>query len=243
MLNRGEMQLPPEAAARVERVFEQVFRALKPRTALSAVKVRFRPYANGNCQVQIQDGALGVRLSDIYVGAPDEIIEALAWMVLSKLCRKPVPPEHPNRFRSWMGRKEMRRTMHLVRQLRGRKTISPPQGECYNLEQIFEDLNFRFFHGLMARPNLGWSRTASRTLLGHWDPSHNAIILSRFLDRPEVPREVVELILYHEMLHLRHPAEHHNGRRRIHTRSFREAERQFPHYKEWSAALKKLLHS
>lgn len=235
------MQVSPEAVQRAGRLFEQVFRTLRPRAALNSVQLRFRPYANGNCAVEMKQDHLLVRLSDIYIGAPDEILEALAWMVLSKLCRKPVPPEFPSRFRAWMGRKEMRRTMHLVRQIRGRKSISGPQGDHFNLEELFEDLNHRFFHGLMARPNLGWSPTPSRTLLGHWDPSHNAIVLSRFLDRPGVPRQIVELILYHEMLHLRFPAEHRAGRRSIHTKSFREAERQFPNYKEWSAALRKLL--
>jgi len=40
-------------------------------------------------------------------------------------------------------------------------------------------LNGEFFDGLLGRPLLGWSRTASRGMLGHFDPSHNAIIISR----------------------------------------------------------------
>ena len=77
---------------------------------------------------------------------------------------------------------------------------------------MFEELNFRYFHGLMARPMLGWSPYASRTMLGHYDPSHNAIVLSRILDRAETPRLAVEYVLFHEMLHLRHPAEHIGAR-------------------------------
>ena len=34
--------------------------------------------------------------------------------------------------------------------------------------EMFEELNFRYFHGLMARPLLGWSPNASRTMLGHY---------------------------------------------------------------------------
>jgi D-hexose-6-phosphate mutarotase len=73
---------------------------------------------------------------------------------------------------------------------------------------MFEELNFRYFFGLMARPSLGWSRQDARTMLGHYDSSHNAIVLSRLLDRPETPRLAVEYVLFHEMLHLRHPVEH-----------------------------------
>ena len=114
-----------------------------------------------------------------------------------------------------------------MRQIRGRKRVEGPQGVRYDLNQIFEELNFHYFHGLMARPILGWSPYASRTLLGHYDPSHNAIVLSRVLDRIDTPKLAVEYVLFHEMLHLRFPAEHKGARRRVHTRDFKDAERQF----------------
>ena len=92
---------------------------------------------------------------------------------------------------------------------------------------------------MMARPILGWSPYASGTLLGHYDPSHNAIVLSRILDRIDTPRLAVEYVLFHEMLHLRFPAEHKGARRRVHTRDFKDAERQFEGFVE----AKKLLRS
>jgi hypothetical protein len=90
----------------------------------------------------------------------------------------------------------------------------------------------------MARPLLGWSRRPSRVTLGHYDPSHNAIILSRLLDSPRVPRLAVEYILFHEMLHLRYPVEHRGARRCVHTSEFKEAEKQFPMLKEAKQLLK-----
>ena len=105
---------------------------------------------------------------------------------------------------------------------------------------MFEVLNFRYFFGLMARPVLGWSPFASRTMLGHYDPSHNAIVLSRILDRAETPRLAVEYVLFHEMLHLCHPAEHHGARRCVHTRAFKDAEKQFENLREAKAMLRKL---
>jgi predicted metal-dependent hydrolase len=106
---------------------------------------------------------------------------------------------------------------------------------------MFEELNFRYFFGLMARPALGWSRQESRTMLGHYDPSHNAIVLSRVLDRAETPRLAVEYVLYHEMLHLRHPVEHEGARRCVHTRAFKDAEKQFERLREAKAMLRKLV--
>jgi hypothetical protein len=130
--------------------------------------------------------------------------------------------------------------MHLVRQIRGRKFISGPQGSYYNLEAVFEALNTEYFQGLMARPLLGWSRTASRSMLGHFDPSHNAIIISRIFDRPTVDRLALDYVVFHEMLHLRFPVEHKGARRRVHTREFRRAEKEFARLREAKEMLKKL---
>ena len=145
-----------------------------------------------------------------------------------------MPAASNDRYRRYLNRRDVRRSLDLVRQIRGRKQVENPQGRQYDLQQMFEELNFRYFFGLMACPRLGWSPNASRTLLGHYDPSHNAIVLSRILDRPETPRLAVEYVLYHEMLHLRHPAENRGARRCVHTPAFKEAEKQFDHLKEAS---------
>ncbi|MGH9667266.1 MAG: SprT-like domain-containing protein, partial [Bryobacteraceae bacterium] len=137
------------------------------------------------------------------------------------------PAEYSHRYRQYLNRGDMRRSLHLLRQIRGRKFLSSPQGQHHDLEKLFEELNFRYFHGLMARPLLGWSRQASRVNLGHYDPSHNAIILSRALDRPQTPKLAIDYVLFHEMLHLRFPVEHRGARRCVHTPDFREAEKQF----------------
>jgi hypothetical protein len=134
----------------------------------------------------------------------------------------------------------MRRRIEVTRQLRGRKFVAAPRGAHHNLEEIFEELNLRHFHGLMPRPLLGWSRTASQVMLGHYDPSHNAIVISRIFDRPDVPRLGLEYVLFHEMLHLRYPAEARGAKRRVHTREFHQAEKEFPQLKAAREILKSL---
>src|SRR5579862_5409638 len=221
-------------------IYQRVFRQLRPRTPLPEVRVEFRRYANANAQVRWADGVLSVRLADTLAGAPEDVLEALAEILLPKLFRKPVPPASNDRYRRYLNRRDVRRSLDLVRQIRGRKRVEHPQGHCYNLEEMFEELNFRYFHGLMARPILGWSPNASRTMLGHYDPPHNAIVLSRILDRPETPRLAVEYVLFHEMLHLRYPAEHEGARRCVHTKAFKEAEKQFDRFREAKALLRLL---
>jgi hypothetical protein len=229
-----------ETRATPEEVYARVFRQLRPRTPLPAIRVEFRRYANANAQVKLKDSTLHIRMADTLAGAPESVMEALAEILLSKLFRRPVPAHSNDRYRRYLNRRDVRRSLDLVRQLRGHKQVRHPQGDCYNLEEMFEDLNFRYFHGLMARPILGWSPHASRTMLGHYDASHNTIVLSRILDRSQTPRLAVEYVLFHEMLHLRYPAEHRGARRCVHTRAFKEAEEQFEDLREARALLRHL---
>jgi hypothetical protein len=223
-----------------EQIFTRVFSQLKPRTPAPSVRVEFRRYASANSFIRWNDSGMHVRITDVLEGAPSGVIEALANILLCKLVRRPVPKIQAERYRRYLNRKEMRRSLQLVQQSRGRKFVSGGKGACYNLEDIFEDLNLRYFHGLMARPLLGWSRRASRVLLGHYDPSHNAIILSSLLDRSSVPRLAVEYVMFHEMLHLRYPVEHRGARRCVHTLEFKEAETQFMSRKEAKELLKRI---
>ncbi|MBV8843367.1 MAG: SprT-like domain-containing protein [Bryobacterales bacterium] len=213
---------------------------MRPRTPVPLIRVEFRRYANANAQIRWHNDLLLVRLADTLESAPEDVAEALAQILLSKLFRRPVPSASNDRYRRYLNRRDIRRSLDLVRQIRGRKRLEHPQGCRFDLEQMFEDLNFRYFHGLMARPRIGWSPNASRTLLGHYDSSHNAIVLSRILDRPDTPKVAVEYVLFHEMLHLRYPAEHNGARRCVHTKAFKEAEKEFEHLREAKMLLRKL---
>jgi predicted metal-dependent hydrolase len=93
---------------------------------------------------------------------------------------------------------------------------------------------------MLGRPQLGWSRGSSRSMLGHFDPSHNAIIISRIFDRENAPALALEYVMYHEMLHLRFPVDHTGARRRVHTKEFRAAEKKFAQLKEAKELLKRL---
>jgi hypothetical protein len=202
--------------------------------------VEFRRYANADSSIRLEDGRLTVRISDVLEGAPAPIVESLAYILLGKLYRRPVPRMYAHRYRLYLNRRDMRQKLQLVRQIRGRKVVSSPEGAARNLEEIFERLNREFFNGLLARPSLGWSRMRARIMLGHFDPSHNAIVISRVFDDASKPLLALEYVMFHEMLHLRYPVDHNGVRRRVHTREFRAAERAFPRLAEAKELLKKI---
>ena len=77
-----------------------------------------------------------------------------------------------------------------------------------------------------------WSRDHARNHLGHYDPAHNAIVVSRIFDHPRVPRYAVDYIVYHEMLHLKHPVKLRGSRRCVHSAEFQAEEKLFPQLEE-----------
>ena len=221
-------------------IFQDSYRELRPASALPEVKIEFFAFANVNNTIRLREGRLLVRLSDLLEGAPETVLRAIAHILLAKMYRKPIDRAHAVRYRKYVASHEIVRKAHLVRQMRGRKRLRAPQGHLYNLDEIFEDLNARFFHGLLARPRMSWSQTRTRRILGHYDPAHNAIIISRIFDHFGVPRYAVEYIVYHEMLHLKHPVKLRGSRRCVHSAEFQAEEKLFPRLADANAFLKRL---
>ncbi len=204
------------------------------------MRVEFYPFANVNNTIRLRDGKLHIRLSDLLEGAPQTVLEAITHILLAKIYRKPIEPSHATRYRRYVSSHDVSAKACLVRQLRGRKRIASAKGHVYNLEEVFDELNRRFFYGLMGRPQMSWSHMRSRISLGHYDPSHNAIVVSRIFDHPSVPRYAVEYIVYHEMLHLKHPVKLRGSRRCVHGKEFHAEEKLFPQLEQAKAFLKTL---
>ncbi len=221
-------------------IFQEIHNELRPGVPLPELKIEFFAFANVNNTIRLRQGKLLVRLSDLLEGAPEPILRAIAHILLAKMYRRPIDRAHASRYRKYVGSHEIVRKAHLVRQMRGRKLLRSPRGHFYDLDTMFEDLNARFFHGLMARPRMSWSQTKTRRILGHYDPAHNAIIISRIFDHPQVPPYVLEYIVYHEMLHLKHPVKLRGSRRCVHSAEFQMEEKLFPQAAEANAFLKRL---
>jgi len=221
-------------------LFTRVYRELRPRAPLPEFHVSFYHFTNINNTIRLRDGKIYARLSDLLEGAPESVLESIVHILLAKLYRKPIEDIHAVRYRRYVSSHDLSRKAHLIRQMRGRKKIVPAKGHVYDLDEIFESLNQRFFFGLLGRPQMTWSSNHSRQSLGHYDPAHNAIVVSRIFDHPRVPRYAIEYLVYHEMLHLRHPVKLRGSRRCVHSREFLAEEKLFPDLDKALAFIKKL---
>ena len=222
------------------RLFEEEYRAIRPRAPIPPIHIRFYRFTSLNTTIRLREGQLKIHLSDLLEGAPEPVLRAIAHILLAKLYRKPLDPSHNTRYRRFASSESVLRQTERIRQMRGRKKISTAKGDYYDLEEVFETLNTRFFHGLMGRPLLTWSEHKARRLLGHYDAAHNTIMVSRVFDRKNTPRYAIEYLMYHEMLHLKHPVKVRGGRRCVHPREFQAEEKLFPELEQAKAYLKQL---
>jgi hypothetical protein len=216
----------------VEKCFVDAFRHLGSNRAVPGIEVRFYPYAGLHHTIRLRSGRVYVRLSDICKDGTPDVLRAIAFVLVARLLGRRVPDVHDRIYRDYSLTPEVMRSSDIARRRRGRKRISSAHGETYDLEKMFATLNRRYFGGEITKPTITWSQRRTRRILGHHDRVYDTITISKTLDSLEVPEWFVKYILYHEMLHIKHPARLINGRRYYHTSAFRSDERRFPHYQE-----------
>jgi hypothetical protein len=230
----------PGHSSSLRDIFAAEYRLLRPRAPMPGFDVRFYPFTGVNTTIRLREGKALVRLSDMLEGAPEKVLRSIAHILLAKLYRKPIEAAHANRYRRHLGSEAVTRRAEQVRRSRGRKNVLTAQGDHYDLQEIFELLNRQFFHGLLGQPVLTWSAHSARRMLGHYDAAHNTIVVSKVFDRAETPRYAIEYLLFHEMLHLKHPVQMRGSRRCVHSREFQRDEKMFPDLDKVKEFLKKL---
>ena len=173
--------------------------------------VEFYPYANLSHTIRLRDDDAIARLSDVLRGAPLGVIEATAAVLLGRLYRRRVPHELMHLYRQFSAAPSTERRIRRLRQHRARRPTLP------------------------ARSARIWRRQ-----LGCFDPGLDLIVLNARLDRPGTPQFVVESILFHEMLHVKHPLRVARCGLEIHSLEFRREEKRFAHYERARRYLKRM---
>ena len=91
------------------------------------------------------------------------------------------------------------------------------------LEESFNRVNEKYFSGMMDRPNLIWGNH-SFSKLGSYEYGSNTIMMTKVL---EEDLELLDYVMYHELLHKKHKFYTKNGRSHHHTQKFRDDEKKF----------------
>lgn len=213
-----------------ERLFQRIYTRLGCQGRPPRFVVEYHPYSNLTHTIRLRDDTAYVRLSDALSSAPRSIVEAVASVLLSRLYRRRPPAELLESYRHFSYAHSTRKRLLHLRRLRARQVEHRPAGKHHNLQLLFDRLNRRYFSRALAAPRLAWSNRAWRTQLGCFDPALRQIVMNRSLDRPSVPEYVVAYVLYHEMLHVKHPVRFAHCRRESHSAGFRKEEKRFAEY-------------
>jgi len=234
-----QLPLPLAISPEPVELFLRVFRRLRLAAVLPSLRVEFRPFAGLRSTICLRKDHLDVCLSDVLQEAPLLVLEALAEILLCKVYRRRASREARECYLAHVLSPGVRLRIDQARRQRGIKRLLPARGRWHDLEEIFHRLNLQFFNNQLSVTQLGWSLQRSRTTLGHYDAGHGVIVINRALDSPTAPSHLVEYLVFHEMLHMRFPVERNGHRRVVHSREFREAEREFPKYEEARRSLKR----
>src|SRR5262249_50968174 len=241
MAERGTMQsrlfdIAPVKSPeeRLEHAFDRALRSLVKKAPAPSFEVSFYPYAGLSSTIRLRSGRVYARVSDILRQSPEEVLHALACILVAKLYRLKIPAEHERLYREHTTEPDVVDATDSTRRSRGFKITSSPKGKAYDLDALFDRLNARYFSRSVQKPTISWGKRPTRRVLGHHDNVHDAIVLSPSLDSPRVPDYVVEYVLYHEMLHVKHPPRHESGRTIYHGPEFRAEEERFERFDEAS---------
>jgi hypothetical protein len=193
-------------------------------------QVEFYPYSSLVLTIRRREELVYVRFSDLLKRAPLEVLEGAAALLLSRVYRRMAPRAVVVPYLEHARSDRMRGRVDRMRRQRVRPVPTVAKGQHYDLAALFDRLNQQYFSGDLRRPHIGWSTRSWRSQFGCYDPGPNQIVLNRRMDRPGVPQFVVEYVLYHEMLHVKHPTRRSGCSLISHSPAFRAEEKRFAHF-------------
>lgn len=235
MKNSAVSQIPGGSA-----LFQRVFTRLGCNGRPPRFRVEFYPYSSLMLTIRRRDEVMYVRFSDLLRRAPLPVWEGGAALLLSRVYRRKPPPDVVEPYLAYSRSHKTRNRISQMRRGRVRVRHADPRGQHFDLSSLFDELNKRYFGGALQRPHIGWSVRSWRRQFGCYDPGPNQILLNRRMDRPGVPACAVEYVLFHEMLHVKHPTRRSGCSLVSHSREFREEEKRFVGFERARRALDRL---
>jgi Protein of unknown function DUF45 len=232
----GGSEIVPGGAALFQRVYTRLGCEGRP----PRFRVEFYPYSSLALTIRRREDTVYVRFSDLLRRAPLAVLEGAAALLLSRVYRRRAPAALAASYLDYARSHRTRERINRMRRRRIRPGAAGPHGRHFDLEKLFMELNAKYFEGKLQRPHIGWSNRSWRRQFGCYDPGPNHILLNRRMDRPGVPQFAVEYVLFHEMLHVKHPTRRSGCSLVSHSREFREEEKRFAEFERARRVLDRL---
>lgn len=95
------------------------------------------------------------------------------------------------------------------------------------LESSFDRVNQSFLSYSVEKPNLTWGTASFRKLASYNFHTDTITVSTIFADASP---EILDYLMYHEMLHKHHKFKHNYGRSSFHSPAFKEDEQRYPNH-------------
>ncbi|HKW61597.1 MAG TPA: hypothetical protein VJN89_03545 [Candidatus Acidoferrum sp.] len=211
-------------------IFHRMFTRLGCEGRPPRFRVEFYPYSSLTLTIRRREEVVFARFSDLLRRAPLSVLEAAAALLLARIYRRRAPSPLVAPYLEYARSGRTRSRMNRMRLHRVRPRHCGAHGQHFNLDKLFDELNGKYFAGALRKPRIGWSLRGWRRQFGCYDPGPNQILLNRRLDHPRVPQCAVEYVLFHEMLHVKHPTRRSGCTLVSHSHEFREEEKRFAEF-------------
>lgn len=185
---------------------------------------KFKPY---RANVKLRGDNIQFNLSKKWKGVSKEIQIGLIQELLLKIMKKRLRPLRTKTS-----------SIELYNIFMKKVHIAAPKTEIDPiLEKSFDRVNDRYFNGFLDKTNLKWG-SASLSKLGSYEYGSDTIVISKVL---EEDYELLDYVMYHEMLHKKHKFTKNKSRSYHHTSAFKKDEQAFENSALLDKRLKRLL--
>ncbi|MBI4145972.1 M48 family metallopeptidase [Candidatus Woesearchaeota archaeon] len=179
---------------------------------------RLRGY---NARVRMTPLTIDFQCSKAWRGVSPEIQKGLFQVLLSRLFKHPGKTLHMDLYHNF---------------IRSLPRVAPKTHNHPVLEGSFQRVNAAFFAGLMDQPNLRLGKGINR--LGTYEYATDTLKISGILlEHPEL----MDYVMYHELLHKKHQYKAGARRHTHHSAAFRTDEARFPRAAELEKELERLV--
>jgi|TARA_Y100000310_G_C20695243_1_gene825209 hypothetical protein len=204
----------------IEQAFIEIFpeKNIEEYTLKIKYSDKFKPY---NANVKYSKNSLQFNLSKKWRGVSKEIQIGILQGLLLKIFKKKKNTINIDLYNSFM------KNLHIA---------APKTKTDSLLETSFNKINENYFLGMMELTNLVWHNSVRR--LGTYEYGSDTISISKILQED---MDVLDYVMYHEMLHKKLKFKDKNGSCRHHTKEFKEKESQFKNSSEMEQRIKNLV--
>ena len=171
-------------------------------------------FADYNANVKYTHNTMEFSLSKKWQDVSEEIQQGIIEHLLCKVYGEDVSSVNQDLYHSFM--------KHLTK-------FAPISEQDEYLLGRFSVINDQYFNGMMTAPNLKWGQAAYRKL-GHYEYASDTIVISGIFKSAMEDGKVEELldfVMYHEMLHKKHQYNHRKKGAHHHTKAFKEDEKKW----------------